>query len=608
MAINIGENNDKEVTYVNSPDINRVLFKNLSEGASADEIAEAVNAWIEEHPEAVTTVQDGSILPVKLDSSNNPSDGYVLSWNATAGKFEWIDLQSDITELKADITNFTEPTKNIWGGDENVQLEKGSSNYYRWGGISNIETENVTLSFLTKSTTVSSIGVSTGKNDVQVENLSVNVTEGNRSSVTITNTDIDAIRIFLKSSAQTGATITITDIQLENGTVATSYVPNTSAVDIVSRKILETVTSDYNLAELESGENSGVTYTRQSDNTIKLNGTVSTSKSINIPLCTVPEGSYFAEIKILSGTSSSAVAVRYSNNEDSDTYWTGTNTSGSSETFTSKTKIYFRYSNGTVFNNCVVQIIVNVSDKDKTANDYLSRQHISVINYALNDTSAKTNELYLPVNLLSKYNAHSCVNKLDFQLSSSTHILAFGDSVTHGGDWGDSWVDSICDILNCTATNKAHTGALFGESVRTDTYWISTQLADTTASEWETATMVVVAAGTNDAGYDTPDSELYAKVASAITTIKANTDAPILFITPIKRGASDADVNYLELAKISGIIEHVALLNKCSVICGLNFPIPSHDQGVISGMMSGYIHPNTDGGYIYAMSVIGELT
>ena len=45
MAINIGENNDKEVTYVNSPDINRVLFKNLSEGASADEIAEAVNAW-----------------------------------------------------------------------------------------------------------------------------------------------------------------------------------------------------------------------------------------------------------------------------------------------------------------------------------------------------------------------------------------------------------------------------------------------------------------------------------------------------------------------------------------------------------------------------------
>lgn len=124
MAINIGENNDKEVTYTNPPEINRVLFKNLSEGASADEIADAVNAWIEEHPEAITTVQDGSILPVKLDSTNEPSDGYVLSWNATAGKFEWIDIQGDIAELREDLSDKADKTEAL--GSYVVNTASGS--------------------------------------------------------------------------------------------------------------------------------------------------------------------------------------------------------------------------------------------------------------------------------------------------------------------------------------------------------------------------------------------------------------------------------------------------------------------------------------------------
>lgn len=52
MAINIGENQNEQVTYVNSPDINRVLFKNLKEGASKEDIVDAVNDWLDDHPEA----------------------------------------------------------------------------------------------------------------------------------------------------------------------------------------------------------------------------------------------------------------------------------------------------------------------------------------------------------------------------------------------------------------------------------------------------------------------------------------------------------------------------------------------------------------------------
>ena len=95
MAINIGKNTDGDVTYKNPP-IDRVLFPNIKEGASLEEIQEAVDAWLDEHPEATTTVQDGSILPVKLDSSNQATSGYILSYNGT--KFEWVsnDILSKI--------------------------------------------------------------------------------------------------------------------------------------------------------------------------------------------------------------------------------------------------------------------------------------------------------------------------------------------------------------------------------------------------------------------------------------------------------------------------------------------------------------------------------
>lgn len=104
MAINIDTNTDGDVTYQNPP-VNRVLFPNITDHATPEEIQAAVDAWLEDHPEATTTVQDGSILPVKLDSSNDAADGYVLSWNNTAGKFEWVNVQADIDDLKQDFNN-----------------------------------------------------------------------------------------------------------------------------------------------------------------------------------------------------------------------------------------------------------------------------------------------------------------------------------------------------------------------------------------------------------------------------------------------------------------------------------------------------------------------
>lgn len=123
MAINIGKNSDGDVTYQNPP-VNRVLFPNIKEGASTEEIQEAVNAWLDEHPEATTTVEDGSILPVKLDSSNSASDGYVLSYNATAGKFEWYDVGGELDEINSDITDLKQDLK------FNAELKDGYIAYH----------------------------------------------------------------------------------------------------------------------------------------------------------------------------------------------------------------------------------------------------------------------------------------------------------------------------------------------------------------------------------------------------------------------------------------------------------------------------------------------
>ena len=104
MAIDISKNNSGYVTYDNQPDVKRVMFHNITAEASPDEIERAVSAWLVAHPEVTTTVEDGSLLPPKFDSENEPYDGYVLSWNATAEKFEWVNLTGEVSQLKQDFT------------------------------------------------------------------------------------------------------------------------------------------------------------------------------------------------------------------------------------------------------------------------------------------------------------------------------------------------------------------------------------------------------------------------------------------------------------------------------------------------------------------------
>ena len=389
-----------------------------------------------------------------------------------------------------------------------------------------------------------------------------------------------------------------------------------SAVDSVARDGLEEVRSKvdtldiisekYNYFSLDAGTTDSISVVKRGADVYEFSGTNSASTAF--PEFFIPAGTYSAKIEAVSGTATARTGLRYG--EGNGTSWV---TDGSAQpvslTFNSRTRVFFRLNIGE-YSAWNLKITITNANAEYTAIDYKLRDKAELDGAEFAALSQTVAALDLPVNYLSAYNAFTCVDKTSVKLTAATNILAFGDSITHGGSWGTPWTSYLSSLTGCTVNNYAVSGALFGESVRTQDKWISTQITAATSADWTAATLVVVAAGTNDAGYSTTDSELAAKVQVSITAIRAHTNAPILFITPIKRGADDSDSNFIKLPKISGIIENVALKNQCSVICGLDFPIPPHDNDVIENMMGetgGYIHPNNTGGYVYAMCVINAV-
>lgn len=108
MAIRITE--DGVIIYENEPDVERELFPNIPEGGgSPEQITQAVNTWLEEHPEATTTVEDGSITKTKLDSNLQT---------------ELDSMDSEIDELKE---NFNNLGLSVVDGAINITYEETSA-------------------------------------------------------------------------------------------------------------------------------------------------------------------------------------------------------------------------------------------------------------------------------------------------------------------------------------------------------------------------------------------------------------------------------------------------------------------------------------------------
>lgn len=253
MAINIGKNSDGDVTYANPP-VNRTLFPNITEYSTPEEIQAFVDAWLEAHPEATTTVQDGSILPVKLDSTNDATDGYVLSYNATEGKFEWYDIggeldeiNSDITDLKQDLNTIIDKSNNLLPEGSKETTLNNTNVVYSDGVLTVTGTANsnggrlIHLSddfVLPAGTYTFSFSGTTPA--VFIESGNTILAQDGSESFTLTGDTTCYVGANLVNETTYNHSI---NLQVEQGSTATAFLPPSyaSAIDAKARKDIETL-------------------------------------------------------------------------------------------------------------------------------------------------------------------------------------------------------------------------------------------------------------------------------------------------------------------------------------------------------------------------------
>lgn len=125
------------------------------------------------------------------------------------------------------------------------------------------------------------------------------------------------------------------------------------------------------------------------------------------------------------------------------------------------------------------------------------------------------------------------------------------------------------------------------------------------------AAAVIVAAGTNDANSTETAVSIRAAIQTVIDTVKANTTAPIIFITPIRRSHDSSGgtgtETYSRQRLVGAAICNVAVLNDCSVVNGYDFPIATTGTEWVTDMTLDGLHPEAAGKDVYAHSFLSAV-
>jgi len=205
--------------------------------------------------------------------------------------------------------------------------------------------------------------------------------------------------------------------------------------------------------------------------------------------------------------------------------------------------------------------------------------------------------------LIADQYVHTVVNK-PISLGSGDKLVIFGDSITTNSHGGFTWGSLIASKLGCTELNKGQGGAQFDPDAVPS---ITSQVNNMTSADWSGARVVIVAGGTNEHIDGVSPSTFRTNLQNIITTIKTNAPtADIVFITPLKR----SNFQGYKIVEVASAICNVALLNKCSVINGADIPIvlTQDENDWILPMDDGdNLHPNADGKWVYAASVLNAL-
>ncbi len=182
-------------------------------------------------------------------------------------------------------------------------------------------------------------------------------------------------------------------------------------------------------------------------------------------------------------------------------------------------------------------------------------------------------------------------------------IIVFGDSISvgQGGSDGQTWQKYISEINGFTFENHGVAGAAFGGS---EQFNLENQTNDV---NFDGTDMILIAGGINNASSvsTTVIDKIKTGMTTMINTIRGKTEAPIVFITPIRCGDKALANN---VPKISACICNTALANHCGVINGYDFAITTDKSDFYEDFTGGNkIHPNNDGYYAYALGVMTAL-
>ena len=477
---------------------------------------------------------------------------------------EVADLQSEINEI-SDISYTPVTPPNLYdGGSMSISDATQQQDIVFDTPLVN----SLKIEFDCTATDVTSINVQIrSASHAILEQKSVDVSTGVRSSVEFDKYDagVKTIRLKLKTIHETTAALTMSNIS-----VTQTDLPPTetrTANDATARANAQTAINNIASSVILQGETQAVNTSNYTTTLPDLNG-ANLNRVYRIHGC----------LQSISNrpdtTDTSATLITYCNDTYSNKSWY------IQILVTNNNDLYFRSCWGGTWK--AWKIAATISD----------------IPYVYNQAQ-----------LENKYFVSTCVDKTKTHMTAGEKIVSFGDSIMAGPS-GTPWISMFCDVVGTTVENMGVSGALFGHSTRTEDKWISTQLAAATSgNKWADADYVIVAAGTNDAGYDTPIAEVAQYVQAAIDYIKEQTDAHIIFITPIRRGNTENSTKNMKLPQISGVIENIALQEGCSVINGFDFPIPTYDiDDVIDNLTdSNGLHPDSVGRAVYARSVINAL-
>mgnify|MGYP002797145431 FL=1 len=202
-------------------------------------------------------------------------------------------------------------------------------------------------------------------------------------------------------------------------------------------------------------------------------------------------------------------------------------------------------------------------------------------------------------NLMPRCFCNTCVDK-PIEISESSKIYVFGDSITTDTHGGITWISLIADKFNCEAVSYGVGSAVYDEQNPNN---IITQINN--VESFNDVDIIFVAAGVNDAGAETPSDRFISSVRNTITTLKSKApNAKLVYITPLRRGGYGGQ----NLEDYAGCICNIALQNACSVINGFDFPIQPWENEFTTELTDGDgLHPNLIGKHVYAQSVLNAL-